>query len=120
MSCLSSISRASLLYQPKGSLRRNFLRFASISATRGSGIWPGTLIKTSGASSKEGSSSVQDLPESVLLSSVLARLFGAWYSVPVALYTISPESELGRTWGQAAPCEVTRLKVVEGREFRSA
>ena len=26
----------------------------------------------------------------------------------------------GRTRGQAAPCEVTRLKVVEGREFRSA
>jgi hypothetical protein len=28
--------------------------------------------------------------------------------------------DLGRTRGQAAPCEVTRLKVVKGREFRSA
>jgi hypothetical protein len=26
----------------------------------------------------------------------------------------------GRTRGQAAPCEVTRLKVAEGREFKSA
>jgi hypothetical protein len=31
-----------------------------------------------------------------------------------------PTPTRGRTRGQAAPCEVTRLKVVKGREFRSA
>jgi hypothetical protein len=40
----------------------------------------------------------------------------------VVAYAIAeaPEYLEGRTRGQAAPCKVTRLKVAEGRDFRSA
>jgi hypothetical protein len=43
------------------------------------------------------------------------------HQVEAAMFAVrSPLAAGGRTWGQAAPYEVTRLKVAEGREFRSA